>query len=203
MIWTNADIPFYFNKWSVSVTLFAVKLRFVLRKSISSFGLLPTDVAVPEEVSRKVNALEVVLHVHLPTMAEPTTRALIAALCANDILKEVFIASHKWGVKACTTDQPMNDGFQNKLFNLLEMCIERSRFSQYIKKLAAEGFLGWNFDLCFARMFLVFASSPQTSQFHLKWPGKWIDSTWFWTFIFHWCRKLPQQQAYPPDVFTT
>ena len=72
-----------------------MKLRFVLRKSISSFGLLSTDVAVPEEVSGEVNALEMVLHVHLPTMAEPTTRALIAALRANDILKEVFIASHK------------------------------------------------------------------------------------------------------------
>ena len=72
-----------------------MKLRFVLRKSISSFGLLSTDVTVPEKVAGEVNALEVVLHVHLPTVTEPTTRALIAALCANHILKEVFIASHK------------------------------------------------------------------------------------------------------------
>ena len=72
-----------------------MKLRFVLRKSISSFGLLSTDVAVPEEVSGKMNALEVVLHVHLPSVAEPTTRALIAALRSNHILKQVFIATHK------------------------------------------------------------------------------------------------------------
>ena len=72
-----------------------MKLGFVLRKPISSLGLFSTDVAVPEEMAGKVNALEVVLHVHLPPMAEPATRALIATFCANHILKQVFIATHE------------------------------------------------------------------------------------------------------------
>ena len=57
--------------------------------------MLPTDVTVPEEMAGEVDALEVVLHVHLPPVAKPTTRALIATIRANHILKEVFIASHK------------------------------------------------------------------------------------------------------------
>ena len=57
--------------------------------------MLPTDVTVPEEMAGEVDALEVVLHVHLPPVAEPTTRALIAALRSNHILKQVFIATHK------------------------------------------------------------------------------------------------------------
>ena len=81
--------------WLVNGTLFVVKLGFVLRKPISSLGLLPTDVAVPEKMSGKMNTFEVVLHVHLPSVAEPTTRALIATLRPNHILEKVFIASHK------------------------------------------------------------------------------------------------------------
>ena len=80
--------------WLVNGTLFVVKLGFV-RKPISSLGLLPTDVAVPEKMSGKMNTFEVVLHVHLPSVAEPTTRALIATLRPNHILEKVFIASHK------------------------------------------------------------------------------------------------------------
>ena len=146
-----------------------MKLGLVLRKPIPSLGLLSTDVTVPQEMAGKVDALKVVLHVHLPTVAESTTRALVAALRANHILEQVFIASHKSGVKSCTTHQPMNEELIQILFNLLAtICIERSRFSQYNENLAAAGFFGWNFDLCFARMFLVLASSPHTSQFHLK-----------------------------------
>lgn len=67
----------------------------MLRKPISGLGLLPADVTVPEEMAGEVDALEVVLHVHLPPVAEPTTRALIATLRSNHILKQVFIATHK------------------------------------------------------------------------------------------------------------
>ena len=72
-----------------------MKLGFVLRKPISSLGLLSTDVTVPEKMAGKVDALQMILYVHLPTMAESTTRALVAALRANHILEQVFIASHK------------------------------------------------------------------------------------------------------------
>ena len=81
--------------WLVNGTLFVVKLGFVLRKPISSLGLLPADVAVPEKMSGKMNAFKVILHVHLPTVAESTTRALIATLGPNHVLEQVFIASHK------------------------------------------------------------------------------------------------------------
>jgi len=57
--------------------------------------LLPTDVTVPEKMAGEVDALEVVLHVHLPPVAEPTTGALVAALRPNHKLKQVFIATHK------------------------------------------------------------------------------------------------------------
>ena len=67
----------------------------MLRKPISSLGLLPTDVTVPEKMAGEVNALEVVLHVHLPPVAEPTTGTLVAALRPNHKLKQVFIATHK------------------------------------------------------------------------------------------------------------
>ena len=67
----------------------------MLRQSVSSFGLLPAEIAVPDKVSGKVDTLQVVLNVHLPTVAEPSTGTLVAALCANNILQEVLVASHK------------------------------------------------------------------------------------------------------------
>ena len=88
MSWTSIGIQFYFNILDrlVNRPFFVVKLGFVLWKPISSFGLLSTDVAVPEKMSRKVDRFEVVLHVHLPTVAEPTTWALISSLGSNHIL---------------------------------------------------------------------------------------------------------------------
>jgi len=72
-----------------------VELRLVLRQSISRLGLLPAEIAVPDKVSGKVDTLQVVLNVHLPTVAEPSAGTLVAALRANNILQQVLVASHK------------------------------------------------------------------------------------------------------------
>ena len=67
----------------------------MLRQSVSSLGLLATDIAVPDKMSWKVDTLQVVLNVHLPTVAEPSAGTLVAALRANNILQQVLVASYK------------------------------------------------------------------------------------------------------------
>ena len=72
-----------------------MELRLVLRQSVSSLGLLPAEIAVPDKVSGKVDTLQVVLNVHLPTVAEPSAGTLVTALRANNILQQDLVASHK------------------------------------------------------------------------------------------------------------
>ena len=67
----------------------------MLRQPVSSLGLLATEIAVPYKVPGKVDTLQVVLNVHLPTVAEPSAGTLVAALRANNILQQVLVASHK------------------------------------------------------------------------------------------------------------
>ena len=67
----------------------------MLRQPVPGLGLLPTEIAVPDKVSGKVDTLQVVLNIHLPTVAEPSAGTLVAALRPNNILQEVLVASHK------------------------------------------------------------------------------------------------------------
>lgn len=53
-------------------------------------------------MAQEVLALQVVLHVHLPPVCEPTAAAGVTGLRADHILQQVFVATHKRGVKACT-----------------------------------------------------------------------------------------------------
>ena len=73
MSWTSTGIPFLFQYVYTGCSMgvfFVVKLGFVLRKPISSLGLLSTDVTVPKKMAGKVDALQMVLYVHLPAVAE-------------------------------------------------------------------------------------------------------------------------------------
>ena len=67
----------------------------MLRQPVPGLGLLPAEIAVPDKVSGKVDTLQVVLNVHLPTVAEPSAGTLVAALRPNNILQQVLVASHK------------------------------------------------------------------------------------------------------------
>ena len=58
----------------------------MLRQPVPGLGLLATEITVPYKVSGKVDTLQVVLNVHLPTVAEPPAGTLVAALHPNNIL---------------------------------------------------------------------------------------------------------------------
>ena len=74
----------------------------MLRQRVFSFGLLATDVAAPDKVAREVDGLDVVLHVHLPSVAEAATRALVAGLYTVDVLEQVLVTVDERRVEACT-----------------------------------------------------------------------------------------------------
>lgn len=50
----------------------------------------------------EVYGLNVVLHVHLPPVAEAATCALVAGLYTVDILEEILVTMDERGVEACT-----------------------------------------------------------------------------------------------------
>ena len=79
--------------------VFRVVPRLVLGQNVFCFCLVATDVTVPLEVSGEVDALHMVLHVHLPLVAEGATAADIAALHLHHILHQVVIAAHQGGVE--------------------------------------------------------------------------------------------------------
>ena len=67
----------------------------MLRQPVPGLGLLATEIAVPDKVPGKVDTLQVVLNVHLPTVAEPSAGTLVTALRPNNILQQILVASHK------------------------------------------------------------------------------------------------------------
>lgn len=71
----------------------------MLGQYVSCFCLVATDVAVPLEVPWEVDALYVVLHIHLPLVAEGAAAADIAALHLHHILHQVVIAADQGGVE--------------------------------------------------------------------------------------------------------
>jgi len=69
----------------------------VTLESVLRFSLLSTNVAVPNKMFRKMLALQLhmILHWPLQAMAETTTDAFVPTFSSNNILQQVFIASHK------------------------------------------------------------------------------------------------------------
>ena len=68
---------------------------FVTLESVLRFSLLSTNVAVPDKVFGKMLALHVKLHLPLQAMAETSTDAFVTTFSSNNILQQVFKASHK------------------------------------------------------------------------------------------------------------
>ena len=68
---------------------------FVTLESVLRFSLLSTNVAVPDKVFGKMLALHVKFHLPLQAMAETTTEAFVTTFGSNNVLQQVFIASHK------------------------------------------------------------------------------------------------------------
>ena len=68
---------------------------FMLQESPLRFSLLSTNVAVPDKVFGKMIALHVKLHLPSQAMAETTTEAFVTTFGSNNVLQQVFIASHK------------------------------------------------------------------------------------------------------------
>ena len=68
---------------------------FMTLESALRFSLLSTNVAVPNKMFGKMLALHMILHLPLQAMAETTTDAIVPTFSSNNILQQVFIASHK------------------------------------------------------------------------------------------------------------
>ena len=67
----------------------------VTLESVLRFSLLSTNVAVPNKMFGKMLALHMILHLPLQAMAETTTDAFVPTFSSNNILQQVFMASHK------------------------------------------------------------------------------------------------------------
>ena len=67
----------------------------VTLESVLRFGLLSTNVAVPNKMFGKMLALHMILHLPLQAMAETTTDAFVPTFSSNNILQQVLVASHK------------------------------------------------------------------------------------------------------------
>ena len=67
----------------------------VTLESVLRFSLLSTNVAVPNKMFGKMLALHMILHLPFQAMAETTTDAFVPTFSSNNILQQVFMASHK------------------------------------------------------------------------------------------------------------
>ena len=80
---------------TIKSTLFSVELRFVTYESSLCFSLFSTNVTVPDKVVGKMLALYMVLHIRLRFMAETAAGTFVSSFSSNNILQQVFKASHK------------------------------------------------------------------------------------------------------------